>query len=300
MFSRMVFRISVFILATAAAAQAQSEAPMEHEAASKLFGLKEKGCSSCHTIGSGDKTGPDLKGVTQRRERAWVKRFVNAPAEVISSGDETAVELFKKFKGVTMANQGLTDEEFERLWAYWTYCDGEKSACIPYDGPKWGLDVAIEAEEVATAQEGEARKAEEAKIAEGKATIAQGEALYTGAKFLSKGGPSCFGCHHVRGVSIWGGGSVGPDLTFAYARLGENKLVPALEEMSSPVMKLLYEKAPLTSEEQYQIKAFLASVSRDGTIPEPMETNFLFLGLEGMGLVVGVALVFWSRKRGNA
>ncbi|MCL2011425.1 MAG: cytochrome c [Cystobacterineae bacterium] len=275
MSSPMVFRISVLALAIATTAQAESELPVEFEAASKLFGLKGKGCSSCHTIGNGDKTGPDLKEITRRREKAWVKRFVNAPAEVISSGDAVAVELVQKFKGLEMAPQDLEESEFESLWSYWTYCDGLKEACIPYDGPKWGTD--------ATPEE-----------------VALGAALFEGRAGLENGGPSCLGCHHVRGMSIWGGGSVGPDLTFAYARLGENKLVPALEEMSTPMMKALYGKAPLTPTEQYQIKAFLADVARDGSISNLEGTHFLYLGLEGMGLVVGLALILWSRKRGNA
>jgi len=273
--SRMVFRISILALAMAATARAQSETPSEFEAASKLFGLKEKGCSSCHTLGKGNKTGPDLKGLTQRREKAWVKRFVNAPAEVIGSGDSIAVELFQKFAGVVMANQGLTNEEFESLWAYWKHCDAQSEACIPYDGPKWGTD--------ATEEE-----------------IALGEALFRGSQSLQNGGPSCVGCHNVRGVSLWGGGSVGPDLTFAYARLGENKLVPALEEMSTPMMKTLYQKAPLTEDEQFQIKAYLTNVARDGTMPQTVGTSFLYLGLEGIGLVVGLALVLLNRKRGNS
>jgi hypothetical protein len=42
-----------------------------------LFGTK---CYSCHNIGSGDKTGPDLKGVTTRRTKPWLQEFVNTPA----------------------------------------------------------------------------------------------------------------------------------------------------------------------------------------------------------------------------
>ena len=274
MSSRMVLKISVLALAVATTARAQTELPSELEAASRLFGLKEKGCSSCHTLGQGDKTGPDLRGLTQRRQKAWTQRFVNTPGDVIAAGDPIALELFQKFKGVVMANQNLTAEEFESLWAYWEHCDRQTEACIPYDGPKWGTD--------ATPEE-----------------IAQGKALFRGAKSLQNGGPACLGCHNVRGASVWGGGSVGPDLTFIYARLGENQLVPALEEMSSPVMRTLYGKAPLTEEEQYHIKAYLADVARDGAMPQPAARSFLYLGLEGMGLVFGLALILLGRRRGT-
>ena len=272
MSSRMVFRISILALAMAATAKAQSVSPSEMDLGSKLFSLRGKGCSACHSIGKGDKTGPDLKGLTGRRQKDWVERFVKAPRDVIASGDPVAVELFRKFKGVEMANQELSAAEFEQLWAYWVHCDAQEEACHP---DKWGTD--------ATEEE-----------------IAQGKALFRGTKSLQKGGPSCLGCHNVRGASLWGGGSVGPDLTFAYARLGENQLVPALEEMSTPAMKALYGKAPLTEDEQYQIKAYLANVARDGSMPRPDATSFLYLGLEGMGILLGLAFILLSRKRGNA
>jgi cytochrome c2 len=265
----MVVRIAALTLAMAATARAQPGSPSELDAASKLFGLRGKACSACHSIGKGDKTGPDLKGLTQRRERAWVERFVRAPGEVITSGDPIAVELFQKFRGVVMDNQALSDEEFGSLWAYWLHCDALGEPCNP---DKWGTD--------ATEEE-----------------IALGKALFRGAKSLQNGGPACLGCHNARSASIWGGGSVGPDLTFAYARLGETGLVPALEEMSTPVMKALYKKAPLTEDEQYQIKAYLTDVARDGTMPRPAATSFLLLGLEGMGILVGLALILVSRKR---
>lgn len=38
----------------------------------RLFASK---CSACHTIGKGDKLGPDLAGVSARRERAWIARY---------------------------------------------------------------------------------------------------------------------------------------------------------------------------------------------------------------------------------
>ena len=271
MSSRMVFRISVLAIAMAATARAQPSSPAELDAASRLFGLRGKACSACHSIGKGDKTGPDLKGLTQRRERPWVERFIKAPGELISAGDPTAVELFKRFKGVVMDNQSLSEEEFRLLWGYWTHCDAQGEPCNP---DKWGTD--------ATEEE-----------------IALGKALFRGAKSLQNGGPSCIGCHNVRGISVWGGGAVGPDLTFAYARLGEEKLVPALEEMSSPVMKRLYGKAPLTEDEQYQLKAYLTNVARDGTQPERAATSFLYLGLEGMGIVIGLALILLGRKRAS-
>ncbi|MBF8248345.1 MAG: narC-2 [Bacteroidetes bacterium] len=59
-------------------------------------------CMSCHTIGGGRLTGPDLKNVSSRKDRAWLSRFVMDPKAVIDAGDPYAVELLTASRGVTM------------------------------------------------------------------------------------------------------------------------------------------------------------------------------------------------------
>src|SRR5437762_3205955 len=49
----------------------------------------KKICSACHTFGKGIKVGPDLKGVTERRQRSWLLKFVRSSQTVIQSGDPT-------------------------------------------------------------------------------------------------------------------------------------------------------------------------------------------------------------------
>lgn len=44
-------------------------------------------CTSCHLIGGGDKTGPDLAGVSKRRSVEWIVKFMNYPEGMIN-GDE--------------------------------------------------------------------------------------------------------------------------------------------------------------------------------------------------------------------
>lgn len=68
-------------------------------------------CASCHTVGQGDKIGPDLMGVTERRERNWLTRYILVPDEVLASGDATATALYKKYKNVAMPNLGLAKDE---------------------------------------------------------------------------------------------------------------------------------------------------------------------------------------------
>jgi protein SCO1/2 len=70
----------------------------------RLFASK---CSSCHSLGQGDKLGPDLAGVTTRRERAWLTRYISAPEEMLAAGDPVATALFHKYKQVRMPNLKL-------------------------------------------------------------------------------------------------------------------------------------------------------------------------------------------------
>src|ERR1017187_6130977 len=67
--------------------------------AAKFF---EENCTVCHTIGSGPLAGPDLKGVTQRRTRDQLIRFLRNPEAVINSGDPYAKHLLEGASGVVM------------------------------------------------------------------------------------------------------------------------------------------------------------------------------------------------------
>jgi protein SCO1 len=80
--------------------------------------LFNNGCSACHTIGGGDRVGPDLAGVTQRRERAWLERFILVPNEVLAAGDPIAIALLKKHNGVRMPNLGLARDEVADILAH--------------------------------------------------------------------------------------------------------------------------------------------------------------------------------------
>jgi protein SCO1/2 len=70
----------------------------------RLFQSK---CSACHSVGQGDKVGPDLAGVTARRSRAWLTRYIQEPDELLAKGDPIAKALFHKFQQVRMPNLKL-------------------------------------------------------------------------------------------------------------------------------------------------------------------------------------------------
>ena len=69
----------------------------------------KQNCVSCHTIGGGRLTGPDLKDVTARRDHAWLLRYMPNPKAMIDGGDPAAVQLFQEARGVLMPSlPGMT------------------------------------------------------------------------------------------------------------------------------------------------------------------------------------------------
>lgn len=77
-----------------------------------------QGCASCHSIGDGIRVGPDLAGVTLRRDPEWLARFIMAPDVLWGNGDPVAVALDAAFPGVSMPNLRLGRNDAEDLISY--------------------------------------------------------------------------------------------------------------------------------------------------------------------------------------
>lgn len=101
------------ILGALAAGPILADVPAFQEQAA-LFAQK---CAKCHTIGKGDRVGPDLKGVTKRRERPWLTGFIATPSQYLDS-DPIARELLERYGGVRMDDTGLSKVQAERLLEY--------------------------------------------------------------------------------------------------------------------------------------------------------------------------------------
>jgi protein SCO1 len=86
------------------------------------YTLFDRACSTCHSVGKGDKIGPDLAGVSARRSQDWLKKFISRPDKMRESGDATAVELYEKYNRVMMPFLGLSETDAEDALSY---IDGE-------------------------------------------------------------------------------------------------------------------------------------------------------------------------------
>ena len=75
-------------------------------------------CKACHTIGGGKLVGPDLKGVTKRRDEAWLIKFIQNSQALVKAGDKTAVKVFEENNKIPMPSHSLTDEQVKGILKY--------------------------------------------------------------------------------------------------------------------------------------------------------------------------------------
>ncbi|MFL5433908.1 MAG: SCO family protein [Myxococcales bacterium] len=88
-------------------------------------------CAACHTVGKGDSVGPDLAGLTSRRDKAWVTRYLHEPDAMLAQKDPIAVSLFEKFKAVRMPNLALSKYEITTVVEYLEKADVPQAAPAP-------------------------------------------------------------------------------------------------------------------------------------------------------------------------
>ncbi|MCP4553629.1 MAG: c-type cytochrome [Bacteroidetes bacterium] len=86
-------------------------------------------CTACHTIGGGKLIGPDLKGISERRNEDWLIKFIQNSQEQIQAGDKIAVQLFEEFNFIPMPPNNLSDDEVRILLSYINNPTGE--AAVP-------------------------------------------------------------------------------------------------------------------------------------------------------------------------
>jgi mono/diheme cytochrome c family protein len=192
-------------------------------------------CTACHTYGKGVKVGPDLKGVTERRQRSWLVQFIRGSSGMIASGDRTAVALFAEFKQQRMPDwTELSEEQVHGILDY-----------LGAGGP-----------DVRPLDE---RNAEHATPAD----VELGRHLFDGVARFADGRPPCSSCHSARGSAWLEGGSLGPDLSTAYLDHQDKALTSLLRRPCFRWDPSLGGAGQLTATESFALKAFL----RESALP---------------------------------
>jgi len=75
-------------------------------------------CAGCHTVGKGDRVGPDLNGVTGRHARAWLSNYIRDPERMRARKDPAALALVAKYPSVRMPSMGLSESDAADLLSY--------------------------------------------------------------------------------------------------------------------------------------------------------------------------------------
>jgi mono/diheme cytochrome c family protein len=75
-------------------------------------------CTACHTIGKGKLLGPDLAGVTLRREESWLTRQIKEPDRLLAENDPIATQLLQEANNLPMVPLGLSDADVAAVIAY--------------------------------------------------------------------------------------------------------------------------------------------------------------------------------------
>lgn len=260
--------LSMLILLTGAAL-AQTPPP-----GAALF---EQRCYSCHNVGDGNKIGPDLKGVTERRTKDWLHSFIPAPAALNSKGDPTATELFKQFAPAIMPDQMLTPAQIDEILTLIADLTQKNQNFIPAGA---ALSRAVVP-----------------------ADVQAGQQLFTGSTALTNGGTACISCHSMKDIGALGGGMLGPDLTLANARYRDPELISILRHPNFPTMNSVFAKHPLSDEEIVQLYALLQDAKKTAqTTPFSSSTGEFKFPLIGLGTLVialaGMNLTWKNRHRG--
>ena len=230
-------------------------------------------CASCHTIGGGRLTGPDLKDVTQRKDRAWLGQWIQNPKAVLDSGDAYAQKLLQDSRGVVMPTLG-----------------GMTPAAVN------GLLDLIEAEsKKAKSQFAGSQISDRPFTAQ---DVAAGRAIFTGSARLSGGGPPCISCHTMKGLGGLGGGRLGPDLTLVYERLqGRKGLGAWLSSPQSPTMAPVFRAKAMQPEEILPLLALFEDAAKRGGQDDAAATMNFFLISLGLTVVGLVSLdAIWKKR----
>lgn len=104
------FRVSDALVASAAEPAGVELAPGQ-----MLFASM---CAGCHTIGGGDRAGPDLKNVASRRDHSWLQSFISRPDQMFARLDPVATSLAQRYPAVRMPNLGLSPSDAEDVISY--------------------------------------------------------------------------------------------------------------------------------------------------------------------------------------
>lgn len=221
-------------------------------------------CMTCHTIGGGRLTGPDLKDVTKRKDAEWLTTFIQNPKSVIDSGDAYAAKLLESSRGVVMPlAPGMSKQRAEDLIQL---IEAEsKLEKSQFEGVKFSVRPFTELDRLT------------------------GQDYFTGVEKLKNGGTACNSCHSMYNLSAFGGGRLGPDLTRVFERLKGRKALSAwLVAPPTETMQPIFMDHGLDVTEIHTLVAYF----EDAASHSEADASITRIGFLLAGLAFATVLVF--------
>ena len=282
--------IGVLLLLLAGTFSLAQAAPPHQDAVSGEALFKAK-CAACHTVGAGKLVGPDLKGVTTRRDAVWLSAWIKQPDKVLAAGDPIATKLLAENNNIPMPNLALSAANVSDLIAYLQGGGGAPVASSTSTAGASLTPAAPITQPVTNIAE----------VLMMKGDPDYGEMLFTGAIPLTNGGTACMACHSVEGAGLLGGGGLGPDQTHVYTRYGGDAgLAGVLATLPFRTMQGIFANKLLTINEQADLRAFFARADKLGQPRTKMNLQTILGAGSGVALVLLAGMLFfWPRQRSS-
>ncbi len=217
----------------------------------------EKNCSICHKLTSEKLIGPGLAGVTQRRDKAWIAKFILNSKALIDAGDKTAVQVFNENNKIPMPDHK-------------DFSDADVNGLIDYIA-NYKAPVAKTSTMDPNKKDGFTR---EEKM--------RGERMFYGQIPFEKGTLNCVSCHNTIRTDTLNWNPSAYDLAQAWLEKDGTNLYDVMATPTSQRMTKAHGDVKLTDQEVYLISAFLSEVGKTGLVKEktfPVRLLvFLFFG----------------------
>jgi len=232
----------------------------------------EKNCAACHKIGEGRSVGPDLLGISKKREEGWLVKFILSSQTVLKSGDKVAEELYKEYNNLPMPDQAISESDAKDIITYIATFDG--------------------ATQIVTNQVEYANEATEE-------NYKSGSEYFNGTKSFLNGGQSCISCHNITDENIIAGGNLAKDLSQTYNNLKGDGIKAMLVSPPFPAMTVAYKNQELTEEEIYDLTAFIKISSTKASSPKYGQVGkyFLMYGILACCIIITLMGLIWQKRR---
>ncbi len=230
--------------------------------------LFNKNCKACHNIGGGKKVGPDLQGVTKKRNLDWLFKFITSSKDLIASGNPDAKAIFEEYGKRPMPSHSLSQAEITALLNFIN--NGGKESNVTSNSQSQKNNTLF------------------------KPSYEIGRDLFTGKIPLKNGGASCISCHSLKDDGVFAGGTLAKDLSVSYTEGIVNSMLTSIPSMINS-----FKTHEVTITEIAHLEFFLKRVKDNQLYVHSKKSNsFLFLG----GVIIFCLLfvitnLFWRHTK---